>query len=62
MMYRWIMAMKKLATHIFFVTSGYGFWGIPMRLGSQSEVIIINVKGNKKERSKMTALLLSMKS
>ena len=32
----------------FFVTSGYGFWGIPMRLGSQSEVIIIDVKGIKK--------------
>ncbi len=27
------------------VTSGYGFWGIPMRLGSQSEVWIIDVKG-----------------
>ena len=29
----------------FVVTSGYGFWGIPFRLGSQSEVWIIDVKG-----------------
>lgn len=29
----------------FFVTSGYGFWGVPLRLGSQSEVWIIDVKG-----------------
>lgn len=29
----------------FFVSSGYGFWGIPMRLGSQSEVLIIDVTG-----------------
>lgn len=27
----------------FLVTSGYGFWGVPFRLGSQSEVWIINV-------------------
>lgn len=29
----------------FFVTSGYGFWGVPLRLGSQSEVWIIDVEG-----------------
>lgn len=29
----------------YFVTSGYGFWGVPMRLGSRSEVMIIDVKG-----------------
>lgn len=29
----------------FFVTSGYGFWGVPLRLGSRSEVWVINVKG-----------------
>lgn len=29
----------------YFVTSGYGFWGVPMRLGSQAEVWIIDVKG-----------------
>lgn len=28
-----------------FVTSGYGFWGIPLRLGSQSEILIIDIKG-----------------
>lgn len=31
----------------FFVTSGYGFWGVPIRLGSQSEVVIIDVHGKK---------------
>ena len=30
----------------FVVSSGYGFWGVPMRLGSQSEVVIIDLKGN----------------
>ena len=29
----------------FFVTSGYGFWGVPFRLGSQSEIMIIDVEG-----------------
>ena len=29
----------------FIVTSGYGFWGIPFHLGSQSEVWIIEVRG-----------------
>ncbi|ABR75130.1 metallophosphoesterase [Actinobacillus succinogenes] len=29
----------------FFVTSGYGFWGVPMRLASQSEVFILEVRG-----------------
>lgn len=36
---------EKIGNGHFFVTSGYGFWGIPMRLGSQSEVVIIDVKG-----------------
>ena len=31
-------------TH-FVVTSGYGFWGVPLRLGSQAEVWIIDVNG-----------------
>ncbi|MFC0309168.1 metallophosphoesterase [Gallibacterium trehalosifermentans] len=26
-----------------FVTSGYGFWGVPFRLGSRSEVMIIDI-------------------
>lgn len=29
------------------VTSGYGFWGVPLRLGSRSEVWIIDVFGEK---------------
>lgn len=29
----------------YFVTSGYGFWGVPLRLGSQSEVMVIDVVG-----------------
>jgi hypothetical protein len=35
---------KKIGNGYFVVTSGYGFWGIPMRLGSQSEVWILDVK------------------
>lgn len=31
-------------THII-VSSGYGFWGIPFRLGSQSEVWVIEMRG-----------------
>ncbi|MGR3807583.1 metallophosphoesterase [Pasteurella testudinis] len=33
----------NLNEHHFFVTSGYGFWGIPFRIGSQSEVMIIDI-------------------
>lgn len=29
----------------YFVTSGYGFWGVPLRLGSQAEIWIIDVIG-----------------
>ncbi len=58
MMYRLDYGHEKIGNPHVFVTSGYGFWGIPMRLGSQSEVIIIDVKENKKERSKMTALFI----
>lgn len=36
---------EKIGNGHFFVTSGYGFWGIPLRLGSQSEVWIIDVEG-----------------
>ena len=28
-----------------FVSSGYGFWGVPLRLGSRSEVFVIDVAG-----------------
>ncbi|QIM68897.1 MULTISPECIES: metallophosphoesterase [Basfia] len=44
-MYRLGYGYEKIADGHFFVTSGYGFWGIPMRLGSQSEIFIIDVKG-----------------
>ncbi|MGV6988739.1 metallophosphoesterase [Testudinibacter sp. P80/BLE/0925] len=27
----------------FVVTSGYGFWGIPFRIGSQSEVVVVDI-------------------
>lgn len=37
--------LEKIGNPYFMVTSGYGFWGIPMRLGTQSEVVIIDVKG-----------------
>ena len=36
---------KAIGNGHFVVTSGYGFWGIPFRLGSQSEVWIIDVNG-----------------
>lgn len=36
---------KAIGNGHYFVTSGYGFWGIPLRFGSQSEVWIIDVKG-----------------
>ena len=45
LMYRLHYGYEKIGNGHFFVTSGYGFWGIPMRLGSQSEVFIIDVKG-----------------
>ena len=45
MIYRLDYGHEKIGNPHVFVTSGYGFWGIPMRLGSQSEVVIIDVKG-----------------
>ncbi|WP_368500160.1 hypothetical protein [Kingella sp. (in: b-proteobacteria)] len=35
---------KAIGNGHFVVTSGYGFWGVPFRLGSQSEVWIIDEK------------------
>ncbi|TCP96042.1 hypothetical protein EDC44_106109 [Cricetibacter osteomyelitidis] len=46
MLYRLDYGYEKINGSHFFVTSGFGFWGIPLRLGSQSEVFIIDVKGN----------------
>lgn len=45
LMYRLDYGYEKIGNGHFVVTSGYGFWGIPMRLGSQSEVVIIDVIG-----------------
>lgn len=45
MMYRLHYGYEKIGLGHYFVTSGYGFWGIPFRLGSQSEVFIIEVSG-----------------
>lgn len=45
MMYDLSYGHRKIGQGHYFVTSGFGFWGIPMRLGSQSEVLIIEVTG-----------------
>lgn len=45
LIYRLSYGYEQINNGHFFVTSGYGFWGVPMRLGSQSEVIIIDVVG-----------------
>ncbi|WP_373818158.1 metallophosphoesterase [Glaesserella sp.] len=44
-MYPLSYGYEKIGLGHYVVTSGYGFWGIPMRLGSQSEVVIIDIKG-----------------
>ena len=36
---------EKIGMGHYVVTSGYGFWGVPLRLGSQAEVWVIDVKG-----------------
>ena len=43
--YRLSYGYEQINQGHFFVTSGYGFWGVPMRLGSESEVMIIDVVG-----------------
>ncbi len=45
MMYRLDYGYEKIQNSHFVVSSGYGFWGVPFRLGSQSEVVIIDVIG-----------------
>lgn len=42
--YRLAYGYEQIGNTHFWVTSGYGFWGIPLRLGSQSEVWIIDIK------------------
>lgn len=44
-MYRLDYGHEAIGNGHFFTTSGYGFWGVPMRLGSRSEVVIIDVEG-----------------
>jgi uncharacterized protein len=46
LIYRLSYGYEKINQGHFFVTSGYGFWGVPMRLGSQSEVMIIDLVGH----------------
>ena len=36
---------EQIGNGHFFVTSGFGFWGVPFRLGSQAEVVVIDVTG-----------------
>lgn len=45
-MYDIAYGYRQIGNGHFFVTSGFGFWGVPFRLGSQSEVWIIDVYGN----------------
>lgn len=41
---------RQIGNGHFFVTSGFGFWGIPFRLGSQAEVWIIDVTGKNNQK------------
>ena len=61
-MYRLDYGHEKIGKPTFFCHFRLRLLGIPMRLGSQSEVIIINVKAKIKRAVKMTALLLSINS
>ncbi len=38
---------KKKGTSHFYVSSGFGTWGPPVRLGNQPEVVLINIKFSK---------------
>lgn len=38
---------EKIGNGHFVVTSGFGFWGVPFRLGSQSEVWVIDVSSQR---------------
>lgn len=46
LMYPLDYGYRKIGQGHYIVTSGYGFWGIPMRLGSQAEVVIIELKSS----------------
>lgn len=45
-MYELAYGYKQKGSSHFFTTSGFGFWGAPFRLGSRSEVFVIEVKGS----------------
>lgn len=45
MMYPLHYGYAPFGTGHYFTSSGYGFWGVPLRLGSRSEVMIIDVQG-----------------
>lgn len=38
---------KVINETTFITSSGYGFWGMPFRIGSQSEIVMITIIGNK---------------
>ena len=40
--------MKKGSLNVI-VSSGYGTWGPPIRVGSQSEIVEINLQGEENE-------------
>ena len=44
-LYRLHYGYEAIGNGHYIVSSGYGFWGVPFRLGSQAEVWIIDVKG-----------------
>lgn len=44
MVYPLAYGQQKFSNMDAIVTSGYGFWGIPFRLGSQSEIVLITLK------------------
>lgn len=48
-LYRLDYGHAKIGSGHFITTSGYGFWGVPLRLGSQSEIVIIDVKAKNNE-------------
>ncbi|WP_298644237.1 metallophosphoesterase [uncultured Cardiobacterium sp.] len=43
--YRLAYGHEKIAGKDVFVSSGYGFWGVPLRLGSRSEILVIDLRG-----------------
>jgi hypothetical protein len=45
--------LKKSQLHAF-VSSGFGFWGPPLRIGSRSEILLINITFTKKQFANVT--------